>query len=259
MSFQGKIALVTGSTTGIGEACAHVLAEAGAAVMITGRNKERGAKVLTSLREAGAKTEFIQADLREGNACEKLVEDTIRLLGGLHVLVNNAGILYTANSIETTNEQWLDTMAVNVNAVFYMSRAAIKHMKANGGGAIVNTASEWGLNGEPNHVAYCTSKGAVVQMTRCMALDHAQDNIRVNSVCPGEIHTQMVDDILATKGGDLQENLRELASGIPMRRLASPDEVARCVRFLASDEASYVTGANLTVDGGNDATAGPYP
>lgn len=259
MSFQGKVALVTGSTTGIGEACARAFGEVGAAVMITGRNKKRGAKVLASLREAGSKAEFIQADLREAGACEKLVDDTIRLLGGLHVLVNNAGILYTANAVETTNEQWLDTMAVNVNALFYMSRAAIKHMKANGGGAIVNTASEWGLNGEPNHVAYCTSKGAVVQMTRCMALDHAQDNIRVNSVCPGEIHTQMVDDILASKGGDLQENLRELAAGIPMRRLASPDEVARCVRFLASDEASYVTGANLTVDGGNDATAGPYP
>ena len=98
-----------------------------------------------------------------------------------------------------------------------------------------------------------------MQITRCLALDHAQDNIRVNSVCPGEIHTQMVDDILAKQGGDPEENLRALAAGIPMRRLATPDEVARCVRFLASDEASYVTGANLPVDGGNDATAGPYP
>lgn len=259
MSFQSKVALVTGSTTGIGEACARAFAEAGAAVMISGRNNERGAKVLASLREKGAKAEFIQADLRNDGACEKLVDDTIRLFGGLHVLVNNAGILYTANAIETTNEQWLDTMAVNVNALFYMSRAAVRHMRVNGGGAIVNIASEWGLNGEPNHVAYCASKGTVVQITRCMALDHAQDNIRVNSVSPGEIHTQMVDDILAAKGGDLQKNLRELAAGIPMRRLASPAEVARCVRFLASDEASYVTGANLTVDGGNDATAGPYP
>jgi meso-butanediol dehydrogenase/(S,S)-butanediol dehydrogenase/diacetyl reductase len=150
-------------------------------------------------------------------------------------------------------------MAVNVNALFYLSRAAIRHMKPKGKGAIVNIASEWGLNGEPNHVAYCASKGAVVQITRCMALDHARDNIRVNSVCPGEIHTQMVDDILSQKGGDLQRNLQELAAGIPMRRLASPSEVACCVHFLASDRASYVTGANLPVDGGNDATGGPYP
>jgi NAD(P)-dependent dehydrogenase (short-subunit alcohol dehydrogenase family) len=259
MDFKGKIALVTGSTTGIGEACARALAEAGAAVMLSGRNEQRGLNVLKSLQESGAKAEFMKTDIREDRACEKLVAHTIKTLGGLHVLVNNAGILYTADAVSTTNDQWLDTMAVNVNALFYMSRAAVKHMKSNGGGAIVNIASEWGLNGEPNHVAYCASKGAVVQITRCMALDHAQDNIRVNAVCPGEIHTQMVDDILASKGGNPKESLRELASGIPMRRLAAPAEVARCVRFLASDEASYVTGANLTVDGGNDATAGPYP
>src|SRR4029077_9751978 len=110
-----------------------------------------------------------------------------------------------------------------------------------------------------NHVAYCASKGAVIQITRCMALDHARDNIRVNSVCPGEIHTRMVDDILAQQGGDPAHNLQRLAAGIPMRRLAHPSEVARCVQFLASDLASYVTGTNLSVDGGNDATAGPDP
>jgi len=259
MSLSGKVVLVTGSTTGIGEACARAFAEAGAAVLVSGRNTKRGEKVLESLRAAGAMAEFSQADLREDGACEKLVEDTIRSLGGLDVLVNNAGVLYTADAVDTTNEQWLDTMAVNVTALFYMSRAAVKHMRASGGGSIVNIASEWGLNGEPSHVAYCASKASVAQITRCMSLDHAQDNIRVNSVCPGEIHTEMVDEILTTKGGDLEQNLRELAAGIPMRRLASPAEVASCVRFLASDEASYVTGANLPVDGGNNATGGPYP
>jgi NAD(P)-dependent dehydrogenase (short-subunit alcohol dehydrogenase family) len=108
-------------------------------------------------------------------------------------------------------------------------------------------------------VAYCASKGAVLQITRCMALDHARDNIRVNAVSPGEIHTRMVDDILAQRGGDPEKNLQALAAGIPMRRLAQPFEVARCVCFLAGAQASYVTGANLSVDGGNDATAGPYP
>jgi NAD(P)-dependent dehydrogenase (short-subunit alcohol dehydrogenase family) len=259
MSFEGKVALVTGSTTGIGEACARAFAEAGAAVMVSGRDRARGDRVLAGLRAAGARAEFAPLDLREGGAPERLVADTVRRLGGLHVLVNNAGILYTANAVETTDAQWLDTFAVNVNALFFLSRAAVAHMRAHGGGAIVNIASEWGLNGEPNHVAYCASKGAIVQITRCMALDHARDGIRVNAVCPGEIHTRMVDDILAAKGGDPQENLRGLAAGIPMRRLAAPAEVAACVRFLASNEASYVTGANLTVDGGNDATAGPYP
>ena len=259
MSFKGKVVLVTGSTTGIGEACARVFAESDATVMVCGRNEPRGRKVVQAIRAAGGRAEFTAVDVRAAGACDRLVSETIERLGGLDVLVNNAGILYSATAVDTTDEQWLDTMAVNVNALFYLSRAAIRYMKHQGRGAIVNIASEWGLNGEPNHLAYCASKGAVVQITRCMALDHARDNIRVNSVCPGEIHTQMVDDILSQKGGDLQRNLQELAAGIPMRRLASPAEVAWCVHFLASDRASYVTGANLPVDGGNDATGGPYP
>ena len=259
MIFAGKVVLVTGSTTGIGEACARVFAKSGAKVMVSGRNEERGRAVVHSIERTAGKAQFAAADLRVAGACERLIADTIDRLGGLDILVNNAGILYSAAAPDTSDEQWLDTMAVNVNALFYLSRAAVKHMKAAGGGAIVNIASEWGLNGEANHVAYCASKGAVLQITRCMALDHARDNIRVNSVCPGEIHTRMVDDILARRGGDLQHNLRELAAGIPMRRLAHPMEVANCVHFLASDLASYVTGTNLSVDGGNDATAGPYP
>jgi meso-butanediol dehydrogenase / (S,S)-butanediol dehydrogenase / diacetyl reductase len=259
MSFAGKVVLVTGSTTGIGEACAREFARSGASVMVSGRNEQRGRAVADAIRAVGGKAQFAVADLRTPGACDRLVGDTIAQLGGLDVLVNNAGILYTANAIETSDEQWLDTMAVNVNALFYMSRAAVRHMKQAGSGAIVNIASEWGLNGEANHVAYCASKGAVIQITRCMALDHARDHIRVNSVCPGEIHTRMVDDILATRGGDPEKNLRDLAAGIPLGRLAHPAEVARCVHFLASDLASYVTGTNLSVDGGNDATAGAYP
>jgi len=259
MSFDKKIVLVTGSTSGIGEACAQVFAGAGATVMVSGRDEGRGRAVVLGIRSGGGKAEFLATDLRASGACDALVAATIERLGRLDVLVNNAGILYTADATSTSDEQWLDTMAVNVNALFYLSRAAVRHMKRSGGGAIVNIASEWGLNGEANHVAYCASKGAVIQITRCMALDHARDHIRVNSVCPGEIHTRMVDEILAKRGGDAQSNLRELAAGIPMRRLAQPREVARCVAFLASDAASYVTGANLPVDGGNDATAGPYP
>jgi meso-butanediol dehydrogenase / (S,S)-butanediol dehydrogenase / diacetyl reductase len=259
MSFAKKVVLVTGSTSGIGQACARVFAESGASVMVSGRDRVRGEGVVAAICAAGGRAEFLAVDLRSQGACERLIADTIERLGALHVLVNNAGILYTATALDTSNEQWLDTMAVNVNALFYLSRAAVKHMKAAGGGVIVNVASEWGLNGESRHVAYCASKGAVIQITRCMALDHAADNIRVNSVCPGEIHTRMVDEILASRGGDAAANLRDLAAGIPMRRLAQPVEVARCVQFLASDQASYVTGTNLSVDGGNDATAGPYP
>src|SRR5882757_3504185 len=227
MLFAGKVVLVTGSTTGIGEACAHAFAESGAKVMVSGRNEHKGRAVVGAIRAAGGDAQFAAADLRASGACERLIGDTIQRLGGLDILVNNAGILYSANALDTADEQWLDTMAVNVNALFYLSRAAVRHMKAAGKGAIVNVASEWGLNGETNHVAYCASKGAVIQITRCMALDHGRDNIRVNSVCPGEIHTRMVDDILAKRGGDPSRNLRDLAAGIPMRRLAHPIELER--------------------------------
>jgi meso-butanediol dehydrogenase/(S,S)-butanediol dehydrogenase/diacetyl reductase len=255
----GRKALVTGGARGLGAGMAEALARAGAAVMIGDVLEDTGQATVGSIRESGATAGFVTLDVTDEGSWEAAMAKTIAELGGLDVLINNAGILYTANALDTSDAQWLDTMAVNLNAVFYLSRAAVKHMKAAGKGAIVNIASEWGLNGEADHVAYCASKGAVIQITRCMALDHARDNIRVNSVCPGEIHTRMVDDILAKRGGNPQANLKQLAAGIPMRRLAQPIEVARCVHFLASDLASYVTGTNLSVDGGNDATAGPYP
>lgn len=260
MEFSGKVVLVTGSTTGIGAACARVFGASGASVVVCGRDEGRGRMVVDALRSAGGEASFVACDLRSDGACEQLVDATLQRYGRLDVLVNNAGILYSAAAPETTDAQWLETMTVNVNALFFLSRAAVRHMRTRGGGGvIVNVASEWGLNGEPGHVAYCASKAAVVQITRCMALDHAQEGIRINCVCPGEIRTQMVDDILARRGGDPAANLRALAGGIPMRRLAEPEEVAWCVHFLASARASYVTGTHLSVDGGNDATAGPYP
>jgi NAD(P)-dependent dehydrogenase (short-subunit alcohol dehydrogenase family) len=254
---DGKVALITGGARGMGKAhVRHFVAE-GARVVFGDVLDDKGAYVADKLDPAVCR--YIHQDVTSEDDWSRAVSLTVSTFGRLDVLVNNAGILYTATAPDTTNEQWLDTMAVNVNALFYLSRAAVKHMRASGGGVIVNVASEWGLNGEPKHVGYCASKGAVVQITRCMALDHAADNIRVNSVCPGEIHTRMVDDILARHAGDPTKNLQALAAGIPMRRLAQPVEVARCVRFLASDEASYVTGTNLSVDGGNDATGGAYP
>jgi len=259
MNFEGKVVLVTGSTTGIGEACARAFSAAGASIMITGRNAERGERVRDDLLRQGGAAAFVQANIRSGGVCERLVTETVEHFERLDVLVNNAGIFYSANALETTDEQWRDTFNVNVDALFFLSRAAVRQMLKQHGGCIVNVASEWGLNGENGHVAYCASKGAVVQITRCMALDHAADGIRVNSVCPGETHTQMMDDILKQKGGDFEESLRDLAMGIPMGRIASPAEVARCVLFLASEDASYVTGVNLPVDGGNDATGGVYP
>jgi len=259
MDLTGKVSLVTGSTTGNGEASARAFADAGATVMLHGRNEERGRAVLAEIEKTGAAADLVIGDVADPAFCQSLVDQTVERFGRLDVLVNNAGTLPEGNAPDTSDETWMSCMQVNVNAVFFLSRAAVAPMVKSGGGAIVNLSSEWGLNGEQGFVAYCTSKGAVMQMTRCMALDHAAQGIRVNAVCPGEIHTQMVDEWLASKGGDPAESLAELAGGIPMRRVAQPEEVAACVLFLASDASSYVTGTRLSVDGGNDATGGPYP
>ena len=259
MRLKGKTALVTGATAGIGEACAKLFAAEGASVLISGRDQARGDAVLGAIRDTGGTAEFVTADLRDAGACDALVDETVKRLGRIDVLVNNAGILYSAPAAETTDEQWADTFAVNVTAVFQLARAALNKMIAQGGGAIVNIASESGLNGEPGLTAYCASKGAVVQMTKCMALDHIGDNVRVNSVCPGETRTKMIDDWLESLEGDIDDNIEDLAKGLPIRRLARPDEIANAALFLASDEASYCVGTNLSVDGGNAATGGPYP
>jgi NAD(P)-dependent dehydrogenase (short-subunit alcohol dehydrogenase family) len=255
IDLDGRVAVVTGGTTGIGEACARTLAAAGARVLFTGRHRERADAVKAAIGEAGGTAEYFLGDMREDGIAERIADAAVQKLGGLDILVNNAGILVEGTAEATTDAQWQDTMDVNVTAVFRMSRAALRVMVARGKGAIVNLASEWGLNGEKGYVAYCTSKGAIVQMTRSMGLDHAPQGIRINSVCPGEVHTQMVDDMLKTMGLTPEG----LAKGIPMRRLAKPSEVANCVLFLASDLASYVTATNFSVDGGNDAIGGPYP
>lgn len=259
MTMDGKVALVTGSTTGIGEATARALAAAGATVLLHGRNEERGNMVLADIHIAGGTAGLMVGDVADPAFCQQLVDECVSRFGRIDVLVNNAGVLPEGTALETDDELWMQTMQVNLNAAFFLSRAAVRHMVDAGGGNIINISSEWGLNGEPGFVAYCTTKGGLLQMTRCMALDHARQNIRVNAVCPGEIHTQMVDNWLASEGGDPAENLAKLASGIPMQRVARPEEVAGCVVFLASDAASYVTGSALSVDGGNNATGGPYP
>lgn len=259
MDLTGKASLITGSTTGIGEACARAMAAAGSSIMLHGRDEARGKAVLDDLRGQGADADLMLGDVADPAFCRQLVDACFARFGRIDVLVNNAGILPEGSAPETDDEAWMRCMQVNVNAVFFLSRAAVEHMRRQGSGNIINISSEWGLNGEQGFVAYCTSKGALMQMTRCMALDHAQENIRVNAVCPGEIHTQMVDNWLASADGDPSENLAKLASGIPMRRVAQPEEVAACVLFLASDASSYVTGSGLSVDGGNSATGGPYP
>jgi NAD(P)-dependent dehydrogenase (short-subunit alcohol dehydrogenase family) len=253
MTLDGKIVLVTGATSGIGAAIAEAAAGAGAIQMLSGRSVERGETVCRTVEAIGASAAFVAGDLSDPAFADRLVDATVERFGRIDVLVNNAGLIFRGSIEHCTDEEWHRTMAVNLHAVFYLSRAAVRAMKRQGGGAIVNIASDWGLVGGPNALAYCASKGAVVQMTRSMALDHAADHIRVNAVCPGDTATPMLDSAIALRGVDREEGLKQLGAAVPMGRVGTPEEIAKPVIFLASDDAAYITGATLAVDGGHTA------
>lgn len=245
-TMSGKRALVTGGASGIGRATAELLAAEGAAVAVADLD-EAGARAVADACGTGALA--LAVDVASAENCRRAVERTVEAFGGLDVLVNNAGIIRRADVVETTEDEWDRVMAVNVKSVFLMSRFAIPVMVAGGGGAIVNTGSGWGLKGGPNAAAYCASKGAVVNLTRAMAVDHGPQGIRVNCVCPGDTDTPMLRSEAEQLG---QAEGAFLADAVtrPLRRIGQPEDVARAIVYLASDAASFVTGSVLVVDGG---------
>jgi meso-butanediol dehydrogenase / (S,S)-butanediol dehydrogenase / diacetyl reductase len=239
----GKVALITGATAGIGMATARLFAERDATLLLTGRNAAAGE---TLAAELGA--QFLAADMTNADTPARLLAWAERIYGRLDILVNNAGILFQGDSQTCTDAQWDSTMMVNVTSVFRLSRAAVPLMARHGGGAIINVASDWGLVAAAQAVAYGTSKGAIVQLTRSMASDHARQGIRVNAVCPGDTDTAMLRG-----GADGEARLSDLAAAIPLGRIGQPRDIAAAIAFLASDDASFITGAMLPVDGGNSA------
>jgi NAD(P)-dependent dehydrogenase (short-subunit alcohol dehydrogenase family) len=243
MNLTGKIALITGATAGIGMATARLFAERGASLLLTGRNATAG-KALAA--ELGA--QFLPADIADPQTPAALIAWATQTHGRLDILVNNAGILYQGDSQACTDAQWDEILAVNVTAVFRLSRAAVKLMAGQGGGVIVNVASDWGLVAATGAVAYGASKGAIVQLTLSMAADHARQNIRVNAVCPGDTDTDML-----RKAAGSAAKLAEMAAALPLGRLGQPRDTAAAIAFLASDDASFITGVMLPVDGGNSA------
>lgn len=244
MDFTGKAALITGAASGMGAATAREFRAAGGQVVIVDRNNQLAAQVAREIEAAPP----VIGDVSDPGFCSRAVETTLERYGRLDVLVNAAGIIVRADALNTSDEQWQRVMDVNVNGVFFMSRAALGPMITQGGGAIVNFGSIWGGVGAAGVVAYCASKGAVHQITRAMALDHVNDGIRVNAVCPGEVNTPM----LASERSEpvTPELMQKVADNVPMGRLAEPVEIARVVLFLASDAASYMTGAMVNVDAG---------
>lgn len=252
--FSSSRVLITGATSGMGQSIAEGFVQSGASVVITGRDLERGAAVCERLRKRAPTVEFIPGDLVDAEFCKQLVDAAVKRLGGLDVVVNSAGIIYHATAEETTDRQWLHTFNVNVNGMFYVCRAALTHLRSNEhGGTIVNIASDAGLTGSKHLVAYCASKGAVIQMSRAMALDHAGEGVRVVAICPGDVDTPMLRGEFLQRGVDADAGLAESAQAVPLRRVCTPEEVADLTLYAASRAARFMTGYPLVLDGGSRA------
>jgi len=248
-ALTGKVAIITGAATGIGRASALLFARAGARVALADVRAPELARTEADVRTAGGEVASITADLARPDDCAAVVAAAVRAFGRLDVLLNNAGVgtMVVGGTVESiTLEHWDLAQDVNVRAIYLVSRAAVPHMRS-AGGAIVNIASVSAFHGSmerPSH-AYAASKGAVLSLTRAMAASYGRDGIRVNAICPGTIRTRLTVDIV-----DRVEQAAKEGHGIPLGRVGEPEDIARCALFLASDDASFISGAHIIADGG---------
>ena len=239
MRFQGKKALVTGAAGGIGKSLVRKLRAEGASVAITD----------ITIGNIEAEAHF-PGDLSANQFCDELPRKATDALGGLDILINNAGIIRRGKITEATDDDFKSTMAVNIEAPFRLCRSTIPILAKNGGGSIVNIASCWGLNPGPDHPIYIMSKAALASFTQCLGRDHAHQNIRVNAVCPNEVNTPMIRSGFSIRGLNPEKAIKELNETVPLGRIAEPDDISDVILFLASDEARYMCGSLVEVNGG---------
>ncbi|MBS3147455.1 glucose 1-dehydrogenase [Candidatus Woesearchaeota archaeon] len=244
MQLKNKVAIVTGASSGIGKAIAILFAKQGAHVVIAARSAD-GKKVENEIRKMGGSAIFIKTDVTSNTSVKSMVAQALKTFKRIDILVNNAGIML-GGTAETTSEQtWDAVLDTNLKGTFLCSKHCLPHLKKTKNAAIINIASEWGLNGGQGYAAYCASKGGVVNLTRAMALDHAREGIRVNCIAPGPINTHMLTSAFK------KDELKYIASLVPLGRIGTPEEVANVALFLASDLSSFVTGSIYSVDGGD--------
>ena len=243
MKLQGKVALVTGFGSGLGQAIAIMFAKEGAAVAGISKTEAKGLETAAIIEKAGGKALFRAGDVCDSAQLVALIGDTVKRFGGLDILVNSAGVRTNGSITEITEDDWDRTLDTNLRAVFVASRLAIPEMQKRGGGVILHIAARSGMLGQAGRAAYCASKGGMVTLTEAMAMDHAKDKIRVNCICPGPTRTPMVDT-------STPEKIARYKTRVPIGRIGEPEDVAYAAVYLASDEASMVTAAILPVDGG---------
>ena len=245
MRLKDKVAIITGAASGIGKATAKLFAEHGAKVVVADIDENGGNKTVTDIQAAGSEAFFIQTDVTIRADTDQMVAQTLKNYDKLDILLNNAGIAMRLPVAELSEDDWHRCLDVNLTGVFLCAKAAIPAMQKNEGGSIINMSSIYGIVGADVRAAYVASKGAVTNLTRGMALDYAEDNIRVNCICPGFVETPLVAGVVKNP-----EEYQKLANKHPMRRLGQPEEIAFGALYLASDESAFVTGIALPIDGG---------
>nr|MDO8097546.1 SDR family NAD(P)-dependent oxidoreductase [Candidatus Njordarchaeota archaeon] len=252
ISLRGRVAMISGAASGIGFATAKRLAEMGANIVLLDIDESRGKEAEKEIRNMGVSAKFLKCDVRSNADCKKAVEDVYRTFGRIDILFNNAGIIIRKNTVDLREEEWDLVLDTNLKGIYLLSHYVIPYMIKNKGGSIVNSGSGWGLKGGANAVAYCASKGGVVNLTRAMAIDCGKHNVRVNCVCPGDTDTTMLQNEAAQLGVDYTKFMKEAAER-PLNRVGQPEDIANAVLYLASDVSSWVTGSILVVDGGGTA------